>query len=72
MKLEKVLMTKKDIYIHLGYKNMDAIYRKILTEPILKELGFNSLKEFKRIKQFDLQQTRKLKNFLVELKPVEK
>lgn len=72
MKTEKILMTKKDIYIHLGFKNMDMIYKKILTEKTLKELGFNSLKDFKRIKQFDLEQTRKLRNFLVEVKPSEK
>lgn len=72
MKLEKVLMTKKDIYIHLGYKNMDNIYKKILTENKIKELGFSSLRDFKRIKIFDLEQTRKLRDFLVEVKPSEK
>lgn len=65
---KNILMTKKDLYTSLGYKNMDVIYKKILSEKIVNELGFNSLDEFKKIKQFNLEQTKSLKRFLVELK----
>lgn len=68
MKLEKILMTKKDIYAFLGYKNMDTIYKKILSEKVVKQLGFSSLKEFKQIKQFNYDQTKTLKRFFEELK----
>lgn len=68
MKLEKLLMTKKDIYVFLGYKNMDTIYKKILSENVVKKLGFSSLKEFKQIKQFNYDQTKILKRFFEELK----
>ncbi len=68
MKTEDILMTKKDILTFLGYKSMDKVYKKILSEKLVNELGFESLKHFKKIKQFNLEQTKNLKSFLVEVK----
>lgn len=64
---QNLLITKADICICLGYKSMKPIYTRILTEEIVKQLGFNSMKEFKRTKSFTFEQSNKWKDFLSDL-----
>lgn len=61
------LLTKRDIFESLGYTSMTMVYKKILTKEILQELGFDSVKEFKNIKIFTLEQSRTIRIFLEEI-----
>lgn len=61
------LLYKKDIPALLNYNSMSMVYKKILTEQILKELGFKSAQEFKNIKIFTLEQSRILRTFFNSL-----
>lgn len=61
------LLYKRDIPKLLNCNSMCIVYKLILTEEIIKELGFNSMREFKNIKVFNLNQTRKLKQFFKAL-----
>lgn len=62
-----ILLRKSDISDLLGC-NMDLAYKKILTEKVIKELGFSSVKEFKSIRLFTLEQSTIIKNFIKKIK----
>lgn len=62
-----LLLTKKDFYTALGYNSMDTIYKKILSDKMLKRIGFSSVQDFKKIRQFNLSQSRAIKEIIVEL-----
>lgn len=61
---KKYLIYKSDLPKLLNCQSMYIVYRLVLTEEIIKELGFKSMKEFKNIKTFNLEQSRKLKQFI--------
>lgn len=61
------LLKKKDIVHRLGYSSMKMVYSKILTKEIIKELGFKSIDEFKKIRVFSLHESRVLDEFLNDL-----
>lgn len=69
---EPFLIKKKDIVHQLGYSSMKMVYKKVLTKEIIKELGFKSLDEFKKIRVFNLHQSRIITEFLNDLLNVEK
>lgn len=59
------LLTKKNIYLELGYKSMTPVYNKyITTDKIAKELGFSTLQDFKKVRKFTLDQSKKIRFFL--------
>lgn len=64
---EKLLVTKKDIYTCLGYQSMKPIYDKIFDDETVKELGFESIEQFKKVKTFSLKQSNVLKDYLCDL-----
>lgn len=61
------LLNKKDIVNRLGYSSMTMVYKKILTNEIIKELGFKSITDFKKIRKFNLHQSRVITQFLDKL-----
>lgn len=67
LRKQPYLLYKKDIPRMLNYASMRTVYKKVLTENIVQELGFDSMDEFKRIKIFNLDQSRALKQFIKNL-----
>jgi adenylate cyclase class IV len=61
------LIDKKDIANKLGYSSMTMVYKKVLTAEIIKQLGFKSVIEFKKIRKFNLHQSRVIIEFLDDL-----
>lgn len=48
---------------------MAVAYRKgVFTNDIVKQLGFQSLKEFKNAKNFNIEQSKKVRNYLEQLR----
>ncbi|WP_299368367.1 hypothetical protein [Winogradskyella sp.] len=63
-----LLLTKEHLCEIFGKSRMTEVYRKILTEKVItNELGFSSIEEFKKIKEFTLEQSQNIKQYLKTL-----